>query len=138
MLEIAENATGIQYPENFGIERPFARVYQMVNGETRNNCIKPTHVGQRLVQIMSDDVDSLVARKTMGSGFQHSRREVERDRLHVRMLAFDQSQQAAIAGAKIEHSPGRGGNKFKQRRLAFAAMRNRIGTAYVIARMLGR
>ena len=55
----------------------------------------------------------------------------------IRMLAFCRRQQSSGSGTQIENAAGGLGNELEQRRFAFCAMRNGVGSFEVVERVIG-
>jgi hypothetical protein len=59
------------------LQRALALVLQVVDHKRRDDCVEPPEVGQRLGQIMLDQLDALVAVETLMCQREHDVREVD-------------------------------------------------------------
>ena len=140
MLQIAEDAAGVQQAVNLRIKRALALVYEMMNREAGHDSIKLAQSRQRLIEIVRDHSHRGISGKALGSGFQHRRREVDGHGIHCRLRSqpgLDQGEQPAIAGTKIEDAARGLRNKLQQRRFAFRPVRNGIGALQIVASVAG-
>src|SRR6202034_2237688 len=65
-------------------------------------------------------------------------RKINRHGFRSDVLATNKIQQASVAGAQVKGSTSRRRNELEQRRLAFLAMGNRVGTFEIVAGVLVR
>jgi len=79
MIQITENATRIQQAVGLRIERPLALVYQVMNGEARNNRIKPAKLGKRVIEIVFNYGNARIAGEALACLGEHRWREIDRD-----------------------------------------------------------
>jgi hypothetical protein len=79
VLEVAEDPAGLEQREHLGVELALALVLEVVDGERRDHEVERAEVGERLGEVMAQDLDRSVLREALASGVQHRRREVEPD-----------------------------------------------------------
>jgi hypothetical protein len=137
VLQIAKDSIWVQHPVNLAIQRSLAFVDEMVNGEAGDHGIELTKFGQRIIKIVFYYSHSSIINKPLADGVQHGGREVHRHGIGTRMLSANQSQQAPIASAQIQNSPGVLRNELQQSRFSFHSVGYLVGTSEVVAGVLG-
>ena len=142
MLQVAKDATQVQQSVNFGIERPLALVHQMMNREAGDDGIELAQdvemFEEGFVQIVSHDSNGRLPGKALAGGLQHGGRKINSHGFSSDLLATNKIQQASVAGAQVKDSTSRRRNELEQRRLAFLAMANRVGTFEIVAGVVVR
>ena len=138
MLQVAENPTGRQGSVNLGIEGLLALVGAVMYGKARNNRVEPAHVGQRLFQVVLEDLHLRVPMKPLTRFGQHGGRKINGNPFRVTSVNPKQTQEATVAGTQVEYSVNVFGNDFQQDGFGFPAMGNLIGAGQVRQGMLNR
>jgi len=136
VLEIAENASGIEQPVNLLVQRALALMDKMMDCETGNDGIETAQGGKRVVEIVGDDGYPGFAGKSAPGGLEHGWGEVERDRIRVMMLSPDQRQQASVPGAKIKDAARSLRYPFQEGGLTLVAVIDGVGALQIIASVL--
>src|SRR5215469_2448613 len=77
-----------------------------MNSEAGNDGIEPAESGKWVIKVVADNGEQGVVGKTFPSGFEHSGRKIDGDRLGAWILCSQQREQAAIACAQVEHPVG--------------------------------
>jgi len=119
VFQIAKYSAGIESLIDLGVERALPFVSEMMNGEAGNYRVKFAQVGERSLKIVSNDLDGRIATKAFPGSFEHGGREIKRHRRGVRVVQFDQREEAPIAGAEIKDASDIGRDELEQGRLAF-------------------
>jgi hypothetical protein len=122
---------------DFGVERPLAFVHDMMDREAGDDRVKLAQAGKWVIEVVGYHGNGEIAGKALLGGFEHGRREVDCDGFRVRMLTFHQGQQSSISRTQVENAACGLGNKLQQRRFAFCAMRNRIGSFEIVEGVIG-
>ena len=138
MLEIAKHPARIQQMQNLAVQSPLALMYQMMNREAGNHCIKLPEHRQRRIQVVVHDAHARVRVESFPDRGQHGRRKINRHRRRVRMVPSNDRQQAPVAGAQIKNPLGVWRNEFQQRSLSLGPVRNLIRALQVITNVLAR
>src|SRR5271165_4213193 len=142
MFQVAEHAAGIQQTVNLRVQRALSLMDDVMNRKTGNDGVKLAEARKRVIEIVSHNGDGGVAVKTLSSGLEHGRREVNGHGLDTRMFALcqlvkNQGQQASVTGSEVENSARRGRNELQQGRLALAAVLDGVGAFQILLRVSG-
>src|SRR6266446_5925147 len=136
MLQVAEDPSRDQRSVDLRIKRLLPFIGAVMNGKARYDHVKAAKIGQRLVQVVCDHPDPVVAAKPLAGGLQHGGRKVERHPFGNAPVYQQQRQQPAIPGSQIKDSPGVLRNEFEQSSFAFHTMRNPICATQILQRVL--
>src|ERR1039457_14971 len=109
----------------------------MMDREAGDDSIKLAQVGEWVIEVVGYHGNGSIAGKALLGGVEHRGREVNGDGFRVRMIAFYQGQQSSVSSAQIENAARGWGNELEQRRFAFRAMRNRVGSFEVVEGVIG-
>lgn len=97
---------------------------EVVDRHRGDDRVEATERGQRLGQVVLDELDALIASEPLTRRVEHNLGEVEADSAQVRAIALEQRQQPAVAGAKVEHTANLRRDVVEQHAFAFPAARD--------------
>jgi hypothetical protein len=137
VLEVGEHAAGLEQLEDLGVERALALVLEVVDRHRRHDRVEAPERGQRLGQVVGDDLDAFVAREALARRAEHEVGEVEPDAEHPRTVGPEQREQAPVAGAEVEDARRAAGDVVEQDALALGAPRVLVRARQVAADVLG-
>ena len=137
VLQIAEYTAGQQAVEDLRVKGALSLVGQMMDGEARNDGVKPAQFGQAYVEVVLDDGDSRVGGKITAQAGDHHRGKIERHRLGIGVLELDQAEQAPVAAPQIEKPRDTCRQAIEQSGFAFPAVGNRIRLFQIIQSVPG-
>ena len=138
MLQVAEDAAEGEPVEDLGVESALARVRAVVDGEAGDDGVEHAEVGQRDVEVVSDDLDQGVTGEALPRRLEHRRREVEADGPHPRPVDLEEGEQPAAAGAEVEDARDVAGDQVEQDGLPLGAVGDAVGARQVGEGMLAR
>ncbi len=140
MLQIAEDAAGVEQAVNFSVKRALALVHEMMNGEAGNDGVELAQRGQRVVEIVGDDGDGGIPGEAPTCSFEHCGRKIDGHSFHAGggQLSLSKCEQAAVAGAEIKNALCCLRNKLQKGRFSFGAMEDGIGAFEIVAGVAGR
>lgn len=137
VFQIAEHASGIQHRVDFRVECALTLVLDMMDRKAGNDSVKLAQGGEWMVEVMRHHGNGRIAGKALSGSLKHGRREVDGDRFRIRMLTLHQRQQPSISCTQIENAARGLRNELEQRRFAFRAMRNAVGSLEVVEGVIG-
>ena len=104
MVEVGEHPSGLQKVEYLAVERALALVLEVVNRHRRGDGVESPQIGQRIVEVVLDDLHALGAGEPLARRGQHQLGEVEAHASGA--ISLDEyREQAPVARTEIEHSP---------------------------------
>jgi len=102
MLEVREHAAGLEELEDLAVERALAVVLEMVDGHRRDDGVEAPECGQRLHEVVFDELDAFVAGEALAGRVEHELGEVQAHPVHAGPVDLEQGEQAAVAGSEVE------------------------------------
>jgi len=137
VLEVGECPSGLKRVKDLGVQLALSVVLEVVDRHRGDDRVEATERGQRLGQVVLDELDALIAREPLARRVEHDVREIEADSAQVPAIALKQRQQPAVAGAKVEHTANLRRDVVEQHAFAFPAARELVGTAEIPTDMFG-
>src|SRR5271165_3084956 len=97
-----------------------------MDGEARDDGIEVAEARQRVVEVVLDDLDAVVAREPTAGRLQHRWRHVEADPAGRRPRSQYEAEQPAVSRSEVEETTDLLWQGFDKRRLALGAPRQLI------------
>ena len=131
VLEVQEPAARLQHVEHLAVQRLLALVDAVMDREARDDEVEAAQRRQWTVQVVLDDLDTVVTGEPLAGEPEHLGREVDAHRLDVRVHAAHQTERVAVAGAEVEDATGRGREQLGQHREPLHAVREVVAFTQV-------
>src|SRR5689334_1388322 len=137
VLEVEERPPGPQALVDLAVQGVLACVRHVVDREAAHDQVERSPVGgERIVEVVGDDVDAVVAGEAGAGAGQHLGGEVGRGRPHAGAQLAHQREGHAVAGAEVEHALDLGRQELRERGHALRPVRDLVPRAQVGARVL--
>ena len=135
MLEVREHPTGFEQIENFAIQLALSLVLEVVDGKRRDDGVEAPERGQRLGEVVLDELDAPVVGESLARHLQHGLREIEAHAEHLATVDPEEGEQPPVARPEVEDAPGLAGHLLEQDALSLRAVRISVGPGEVAQRV---
>ena len=108
----------------------------MVDGHRRHDGVEAPERGQRLGEVVLDELDALVAGEALARGVEHECGEVEAHAGHRGAVGLEEGEQPPVTGAEVEDARGPAGHVIEQDTLPLEAARVLVCSRKVAADVL--